>query len=319
MNSLEKVFQSNLAFWSNENVNDESNGILLYECFYDIPQLCYGISKVALCIAKSLGLKPVVMLPWRKSLISESMCDTRLQMKDHLFSLVVKNFFFLIKSFCISRKALLKLSDGNARIGTYIYDAILRRFNKKTIVTLNLRERVFICFELCYYLYFKYILSQFSIKAIVLGDNVYRYGLMFELCKVHGIVCYSPISLNALFIRKFTIEDDYEKPFLNDSILSQLCNGIDYKTIIDNYYEKRYNGTILQHDVLTAYANKETSNYEEFCNRYKIDKNKKTIVLMPHVFADAPHVYLNPLYDDYWEWFINSFRCLLQIMLLMYL
>lgn len=312
MNSLEKAYQSNLAFWDLENAKDDTNGVLIYECFYDVPQLCYGISKVALCIAKSLGLKPIVMLPWRKSLITESMCNTRLQMKDHMMELIFANFLFMTKVFFISRKGLLNLKDGNAKIGTYIYDAILRRFTKKTISCLSFKERLFICLEVCYYLYFKSVFKRYSVKTVVLGDNVYRYGLMFELCKVNGVVCYAPISLNALFIRRFKIEDDYEKTFLNENILNQLCNGIDYKTIIGNYYKKRYEGSILQHDVLTAYANKETSNYEDFCNRYKIDKSKKTVVLMPHVFADAPHVYLEPLYDDYWEWFVNTFRCLLQ-------
>ena len=33
---------------------------------------------------------------------------------------------------------------------------------------------------------------------------------------------------------------------------------------------------------------------------------------MSHVFADAPHVYLDSLYDDYWDWFVGSLQNLLM-------
>lgn len=314
MELLDKVLNSNEEYWNKENEKDATKGILVFECLYSIPQLCYGVSKVALCIAKSLQLKPAVILPWKNAEVpvAESMCNTRLQMRHRILQIFVTHLFTFLNAFVVSPKQLLKLKDDKALIGPYIYDAVLRKYSKKTNTSFSFKERLFVCFELCYYYYFKHVLRTMPVKAVVLGDNVYRYGLLFELCKVNGIVCYSPINLNSLFIRCFREQDDYERAFLTEELLDQLCGNVDYRASIDDYYKKRYDGSILQHDVLTAYANKETSSHEEFCRRYNIDENKKTVVLMPHVFADAPHVYLKPLYDDYWEWFVNTFRCLRQ-------
>ena len=310
MDLIEKVLQSNKDYWNKENSDKDSNGMLLYECFYSIPQLCYGVSKVALCIAKALNLKPAVLLPWQNAdiPISESMCKTQLQMRNHILHILFAHFYVFISVFFISPKKLLKLTDGKALIGTYIYDAILRRYNKKTNNSFSFKERVFICFELCYYFYFNWIIKKYPIKVVVLGDNVYRYGLLFELCKVNNIVCYSPINLNSLFLKKFETRDDYEEAFLTKEIVEKLCRCADYKSRIEDYYKKRYEGSIQQHDVLTAYANKSTLTEEDFNSKYHIDGSKPIIVIMSHVFADAPHININPLYDDYWLWFVNTFE-----------
>lgn len=314
MNIKEKALHANRAFWMQENKGSDENGILLYENFYDIPQLCYGISKVALCIAKSMDLKPAVLLPWRGSEMASCMCETQFQMKDRLPMIIVKHFVFLANVFFfMTPTKLLKLKDGVNIVGTYIYDAILRRFNKKTNTVLSLKEKAFICLELCYYFYFKWLIENNSIKAVVLGDNVYRYGLLFELCKNNNIECYSPINLNALFVKRFASKNDYEGVLLNKALVEELCFNKDYAAEINKYYEQRYKGSIQQHDVLTAYgSNKSISTTNEFINKYSIDPNKKTIVIMCHVFADAPHVYLNTLYDDYWLWFVKTLDCLLE-------
>lgn len=308
----DKIVESNKKFWSKENERSEKNGVLIYECFYSIPQMCYGISKVALCISKSLNLKPMVLLPWRRSLLTESMCDTHLQMKNSLLSIIINNLFFLTSIFFINKHKLLDLKIGDVKVGTYIYDSILRRYNKKTINRLTLRERSFVCLEMCYFFYFKKVLTKYDVKAVVLGDSVYRYGLIFGLCKENGIPCFTPVDLNSLFIKKYSNKSNYDNAFLTQDILKQQCAGVDYKKIIDDYYIKRYEGNIIQHDVLTAYANKLTSSHDEFYNKYCLDKNKKTVVVMCHVFADAPHVYLKTLYDDYWDWFVRTLSCLLE-------
>lgn len=311
MNMNRRVIESNMIYWEKENCKENKRGLLLYENFYDSPQLCYGISKVALCIAKSLDLRPAVLLPWKKSKMSESMCKLRFQMKSMLPLLLLTHFKTLVKCLLLlDRTRLLNLNDSGVIIGTYIYDAILRRYNKKTIDKLNIKARCYVILELTYYFYFKHIIRNNNVKAVVIGDNVYRYGLLFELCKVYGIVCYTPVNLNTLFLKCYRKKEDFNQNYLNLEVVEKLCAGADYEKESGEYYKKRYSGEIQQHDVLTAYANKHTSNRLEFCKKYNLDTNKKTVVIMSHVFADAPHVYLNTLYDDYWEWFVNTFKCL---------
>lgn len=312
MELKEKVIQSNKEFWGKENVSDVNNGMLVYENFYDTPQLCYGISKVALCLAKSLGLRPAVIMPWKELEISKSMCETRFQIKKSIITILTHNLFLFLKLFFINKEGLLKLNDGNAEIGPFIYDSILIKYKKKTVNSFSLKERLFIILQLCYYYYFKSIVRDYPVKAIVLGDCVYRYGLMYELCRLNGIKCYTPINLNSLFIRCLRNESDYHRSYLDNQLVDKLCNEVDYEKIIDDYYSLRYKGKIEQHDVLTAYGNKQVTERNAFFEKYHLDKNKKTVVIMCHVFADAPHVYLETLYDDYWDWFVGSLNNLLM-------
>ena len=310
---MNEIYKSNIDYWRRENARDHSNGMLLYENIDDTPQLCYGISKIALSIAKSLNLTPAVIMPWRKSEMTESMCDKQFKIKDALPFLLFKHFLeMMYVLFVMDRRKLLDYHIGNDKIGKYIYDTMLRREKKKTIIKLSLKERAYICLELCYYHYFCKIIRNNPIKVIVLGDCVYRYGLLYELCMNNNITCYSPINMNTVFLRKQLERRDFNSDYLNKEILDNLCSEVDYKLFIDEYYSKRYSGNVQQHDVLSAYANKVVTSNDDFIIKYNLDPNKKTIIVTSHVFADAPHVYSNSLYDDYWEWFVCTCNCLLN-------
>lgn len=308
---FQDVYRSNKSYWEKENKRENSLGILLYDSFYHEPQLQYGISKVALSISKSLNLSPAVLLPWKDAPMSKSMCEMQFQMRDHVIKIGFMHILeFLSVLLFIRKKKLLNYSIGQDHVGTSIYDGILRRFGLKTLETIGLKLRLNIIFELCYYYYFLELLSKYPIKAVVIGDNVYRFGLLFEMCKNRGILCFSPVNLNSFFTRKFVERDDFKSNYLNQNLLKKLCDYCDYKKEVDKYFTNRYHGNIEQHDVLSAYSNKIISTRQEFLEKYRINPDKKTVILMCHVFADAPHAYSDALYNDYWEWFTTSYACL---------
>ena len=308
---FQDVYSSNKSYWEKENRRENPSGVLLYDNFYHEPQLQYGISKVALSISKSMNLSPAVLLPWKDAPMSRSMCDMQFQMRDHVYIIILKHIFEFLGVFLfIGKKKLLSYSVGQDRIGTSIYDGILRRFGLKTLETIGLKYRLVVIFELCYYYYFLELISKHPIKAVVLGDNVYRFGLLFEMCKNRGILCFSPVNLNSFFTRKFVEKGDFKSNYLNHDLMDKLCGNVDYKTEVGKYFSNRYHGNIEQHDVLSAYSNKTVSTRQEFIEKYNINPDKKTIILMCHVFADAPHAYSDALYNDYWEWFTTSYACL---------
>ena len=74
--------------------------------------------------------------------------------------------------------------------------------------------------------------------------------------------------------------------------------------------DKRFSGSIEQHDILNAFKNKKFKNKEQFCSDYKLDKTKKIVSITPHIFCDAPHAYPHTLYSDYYEWFIETAKIL---------
>lgn len=313
MSIIEEAFDSNKLFWRKENYREQSDGMLLYENLGFMPQMLYPISKVALCLAKSLNLEPAVIMPWRGSKLSESMCQKQFQIMHYLPIILIRHFFaFVFVLFFMDKKKLLAYKKHGNKIGTYMYDAILRKYCRKTVTKLTFKDRIFICYLLSFYYYYRRLITKYPVKVVVLEDEVYLLGLMYELCKNHNIVCYSPISLNTYFLKKHESKDDFKSNYLTREILERLCDDVDYKLEVKNYFSNRYSGHIEQHDVLSAYSGKIVSTNEEFAKKYRIDPSKKTVIIMSHVFADAPHVYTDALYDDYWDWFTNSYNCLVN-------
>lgn len=66
---------------------------------------------------------------------------------------------------------------------------------------------------------------------------------------------------------------------------------------------KRINAEEQQHDVIRAYGNKNSLiNRNELINKYKLNPNKKIVLVMPHIFADAPHGNIGMIFRDYMDW-----------------
>jgi capsule polysaccharide export protein KpsC/LpsZ len=94
--------------------------------------------------------------------------------------------------------------------------------------------------------------------------------------------------------------------------LFKIKNKKEAISISNNYFQKRYSGLINQHDVLNAFKGKKLKNKQNFITDYNLDPNKKIVAIMPHIFCDAPHAYPDTLYSDYYEWFINTAKILLE-------
>ena len=302
----------NKNYWKACNINT-SDKILLYENFYTSSQVNYGVSKVALCIANILELKPYVLLPWKKSELSESMCLNRFDLRKNILRLLIFHSFTLLKVFIETNKGedILNLNLCKCHIGYYMYDLILRTYSVPTIKTLSFKQRMRVVFECIYFLYFSDIFAKYTIGAVVLGDIVYRYGFIFELCRKYEIDCYGPINLNSFSLKRYSVENQYSNNVIIEEKYEKL-SLIDIKNEIDDYFIRRYSGSIVQHDVLNAYREKHVSTYDDFMRRYLLDPDKKTVVVMAHVFCDAPHVNENVLYKDYYDWFYNTIKCLSQ-------
>jgi len=72
---------------------------------------------------------------------------------------------------------------------------------------------------------------------------------------------------------------------------------------LDDYFKQRFFASIEQHDVKTAFSvNKATYTREDLIREYGLNKRFPIVVVMAHIFTDAPHAYPDTLYDDYYEW-----------------
>jgi hypothetical protein len=90
------------------------------------------------------------------------------------------------------------------------------------------------------------------------------------------------------------------------NILEKLDSN-NVKNYIDEYFSKRFSANLEQHDVLKAFSNKKkiyTKN--EIIKQYNLNPNLPIVIIMNHIFCDAPHAYPDGLFDDYKEWLINT-------------
>lgn len=317
-NIFDKSIESNKRFWSKENKKNGDNGCLLYEMFYSDPAMIYGISKTALSIAKIKGLRPICITGLRGKKerfdLINSMIDTTVGNPFYFILSSLKNslnilrFLFLINN----KKKLINLKIEKHHVGPYIYDAILRVLNLTEVNAMTFSVKKILILELCYFYLFKDLFNKYNLKTIVLGDNVYRCGLLFELAKNNGIECIAPINLNNFSMRKFEEFEDFNihcrKPELN--VLDQLnCDEADKYN--KDYFNKRFSANIAQHDVLKAFSNsKSIYSRRELARQYDLKIDLPIIGIMAHIFCDAPHAYPNTLYDDYKEWIVSTVKAL---------
>jgi hypothetical protein len=107
------------------------------------------------------------------------------------------------------KQSFLNLKVEQYEVGKYIYDAILANNRMVSIENINLNLLKKILLEVIYFFYFKDLIKSKNIKIIVLGDNVYRYGLLFELAKYNNIECITPVNLNAFSMRKYNKSSEF--------------------------------------------------------------------------------------------------------------
>ncbi len=309
---------SNTMFWKSVNKKSDENGYLLYDAFYNESMRIYGITKTALVLANIKGLKPLGLEPLKPNeenyQLIHSMNKNMIGNKNvFLFSSVIQ-IFPILKVFLSvkTKKDLINLKIDNYEIGKYLYDHILISFKIPTIEYFSFAIRKRLLMEICYFFYFKKVISEYNIKMIVIGDNVYRYGLLFELAKQNNIECVAPISLNTysttLFKEPIDFTNHYRRP--EQATLNVLENNIVDK-YVDDYFEKRFSANLDRHDVKNAFSkDKPILSKDEVVEQYNLNPNLPIVIVMAHVFCDAPHGNPGLLFDDYYDWIVNTITSL---------
>jgi hypothetical protein len=309
-NIFNKVLSTNKKFWNRYNKKNDISETLLYEALYPEQLFIYGISKTALIISNILNMTPVCIRGINSTsknidLVKSMNVNVLGSKYDFILSFIHSIFaIFRVWAPVKSRKNLLDLHVGKYRIGIYIYDHLLPRFNSPTLDKFNFKVRLIILMEIGYFFFFRKVVLNKNVKFIVIGDYVYRYGFLFEIAKQDSIPCITPINLNMFAMRKYVSQKDYEthdrapdKNILNtleDKIVNERLTG---------YFNDRFSASMEQHDVIKAFSSdKEILVRKELIDKYKLNKNMPIVVIMAHIFCDAPHGYPNTLYDDYYEW-----------------
>lgn len=312
---------SNFKFFNKLNYKkDEVGGTLLFDVLFEEQSVIYGIAKTALLIARVKKLSPLGIRSQELSKSNrkfiKSMCFETTGSRLRLVITLLKNLKSILLLFLKIRdgKDLLKLRCEGVGVGVCIYDGILRSFSIPTITTISFKMKVRIVLELVYFFLFSELIKRKNVKFIVCSDNVYRYGLLFGLARENSIPCIAPINLNGFSMAYYRNLDDYENYCRRaDEVIIGNVDVTEARGYLEKYFIDRYSANIEQHDVLLAYSNKKVKlSRGELYDQYDLNPKLPVVILMAHIFSDAPHAYPSLLFNDYYDWFVSSLESLVK-------
>ena len=210
---------------------------------------------------------------------------------------------------------IAELAVEGVPVGIHLYDSLLMGRQLSTIEKVSLRLKLRIVVELAYYFAAMRIVQQFSEPVVVLPDNTYRQGMVFEYLRSREIRCLAGLNINELTIYKYHTAREYQDFCRTPSfeLIDRIVNDERLYEQAEQYLAERISGGEKHHDVIRAYdPEKIMASMDMLVEQHGIDVAKPIVLVAAHVFSDAPHAYPNQLYQDYQHWLIETCRHLAQ-------
>lgn len=201
-----------------------------------------------------------------------------------------------------SKTELLNFQIENIRIGDLIYDAYLRTYSLPTVDLSDKRLYQMVLNALDVYFSCKDYLDNHEVKKIVLSHAVYiNYGILARIALHRKIDVY-----NIVWERVFhKLSIDHVLPTLRHYLYSEIFDKL---TSSEKEHARNDARLILnsrlQGNIDRGIAYMKQSPYSKTNNLKSIFRNNGNpkVVLMLHCFYDAPHIYRNMLFEDFYEW-----------------
>ncbi|MDC0046850.1 hypothetical protein OAJ20_04395 [Candidatus Pelagibacter sp.] len=199
------------------------------------------------------------------------------------------------------KESILNLFFDDIHVGDLIYDTYLKRFRKPTI---NFSDHTINKLVIDFYNLYQYWKEYFrknKVKSVVGVHSPYAYGLILKIAIKRKIPTYV---VSNRFIYKLNNEmmymhgnfRNYKKKF---RLLNKKTQNLG-KQISKNRINLRLQG------IAGAKTDLITSQVSSFNLRFKkrIIRNSKKlkILISPHDFFDAAHIWGNTLFSDFYDW-----------------
>lgn len=262
----------------------------------------------------------ISFVPWLKpnnqinKLINSFKIHKKIYIIGEFVKLLFKYFFIILFEFFKIKNGqqLESYIINGIPIGKHIYDYILIRNKIPSLDKFSIRNKFDILLCLFYFLLVKDKISSLKINSILTLDNVYIEGIVFELCKYYKLKMYTGFDINLLTFHMYVNENDYSQhPRTpdNDYALRIFESNV-FKNKRDVFLQKRFSGNQNQHDAKRAFSpNNIKLTRQELVSKYDLNDNKIVLVL-PHIFCDAPHGYPSVFYQDYQYWLADTLKVL---------
>jgi hypothetical protein len=209
---------------------------------------------------------------------------------------IVKNLKFK------SKLQLLNYEIEDIKIGDLIYDAYLRTYSLPTVDLSDKRLYQMVLNSLDVYFSCKDYLDNHDVKKIVLSHAVYiNYGILARVALHRNIDVYNVVWERVL--HKLSI--DHVLPTLRHYLYPEIFDKLSTsdKELARNEARVILNSR-LQGNIDRGIAYMKQSPYSKVSSQKSIFRNNGNpkVVLMLHCFYDAPHIFRNMLFEDFYEW-----------------
>jgi hypothetical protein len=314
-----EFLETSRGFWRTVFAGYETADTALIEGSLGDEYLLHGILKVGLIFSRLNGLKPIVAPPVRRRgkglALIRSMCPALVPIRWLLVTQLVRRLPRLLQVLRGLRTGadVVALDVGGAEIGPYVYDCVVGRFHVPTIERLTWSMKLYTLFLLLYLFAFQAAVRAYRVKLVVLHDPAYLCGLLFQICRVERIKCINAINLTIFQMRRYLPTGDYTDHYrkVEPGVLARIPDEGPWRSALDDYMKRRLAGQVDQHDVLTAFApDKIVIGRAELERVYALPPGQPLVILMAHVFSDAPHAYGGGLFQDSYDWFRESLQLL---------
>ncbi len=233
---------------------------------------------------------------------------------DMLVTFIIKFPKIFVQSAIVSSgKSILKINIDGVVIGPHIYDYLLTKCGVSSIDQVSIKMRLLTMLELTYYLSAKKIIETTENPLVLLPDNAYRQGMIFELCRHWSLECFAGLSMTEFSIYHYKTREDYKNHCRTPSkkLLRSLIDDENFKNSAKDYLDSRTRGDGQQHDVIRAYSSqKKNISSMSLKESMNLSGEKPLVLVAAHIFRDAPHAYPDVLFDDYKDWLVQTCRAL---------
>ncbi len=220
------------------------------------------------------------------------------------------------------RKAFLQYTYKSVQLGDLAYDLYLRETGLGTLTEIDQNPLIRLYQAINNFNFFSAAVKTHTVTHTVQGHIVYStYGALARAavsngCKVFArkfsagpftLRCYSDLREIKNHEYRFPV-DEFEYYFRRF--------GEQFANLGAQLIEQRISGQAVHGDRSNAEAygaHKADYLLDEIHERLGLALDKPNICIMSHIFADAPHSFEWMLYDDYYEWLIQTLEIVKDI------
>ncbi|MDX9893244.1 MAG: hypothetical protein RB292_02410 [Patescibacteria group bacterium] len=214
-----------------------------------------------------------------------------------------------------TRASLLKLKFRGNRIGNFVYDTCINSTGWGTVNPWNTRYIKFLYYAYCLYLRYERIFKQCHPKFYFGVEQAYISGGIPSAAAIANQlgVFYAKLGPNRIVYKSYKTIADLDiypaHPSKDDFVYimeQQKSQALEWA---NKYLGNLFSGNVNPADwnAINAFGKAKLLDQELYNKLFK-SGYKYRVFIFPHVTVDAPHGYVNGIFNDYEEWLVETLK-----------